>query len=147
MSRKGWGWVVIMVIAASASVQAADQTASSPKSQTASSTKSMTAVGTISAVDLASSRPMVKLKTSAGSTLNVELSPQTAITQDQKSVKPDQLRVGQRVSITYRAPQGQNVADTIRLRAAAPATSSKSSAMNKSAPAKGLPRTPLPATH
>ncbi len=147
MSRKAWGWVVVMVIMASASVQAADQAASAPKSQPASSTKSMTAEGTISAVDVASSQPMVKLKTSAGSILNVELSPKTAITQDQKSVKPDQLKVGQRASITYRAPQGQNVADTIRLRAAVHATSSKSSSTHKPSTMKSLPHTPLPGTH
>ena len=122
------GVVCGMVCACAALAFAAEQPASSSgstsaatpsSSPTLSSTptpQSPAVVGSITALDLKSSAPSLKLAAADGKIWTLGLDPKTTVIwQEGKISTLDQLSVGQRVQVRYTAKDGKEIAKSIQI--------------------------------
>ncbi|MBI3321693.1 MAG: hypothetical protein HYZ91_05440 [Candidatus Omnitrophica bacterium] len=88
----------------------------SPSTPQASTTKTAIATGSITAIDLKSTPPTLKLAAADGNVLTITLDPKsTAVWQKSQEVTLDQLKVDQQVTVRYLLKDGREVAQSIRV--------------------------------
>ena len=81
--------------------------------------------GSITALDLAATRPSMKLSTANGTRWTLELDPKnTVVWKDGQSVRLNQLKMGQSVEVRHAVIGGNDTAQSIRIVSATPAASS-----------------------
>lgn len=117
MTRNWMGWIFVAVLCSlTSAAQAQEKPAPTGSASQAAPPITSTAEGSIKTLDLKAPSPSLTVTTTYGSTSTFGLDPKTiTVEKDGQTSKPEELKVGDRVKVSYMWKDGKRWAKSIEL--------------------------------